>query len=210
MESARDSGDVCGRDVRAQGLQTSRCALPEKRPWCDGSSPPPGFERSRSVGARQDPAHDGVHALHPSHPRCPDAAAVCQQIVSEQESPNLMATDRRVSSTMEHSQRCSSAPARMEKGATTLCRCALLHARRGLDNPRERACLTALHHFLLTRPTGRPRRSGFAGSNYGRCVLRSWKPLSYRQHPTAHCDARRARPKSRGWPIRWSRPSGRS
>src|SRR5439155_26241930 len=33
-----------------------------------------------------------------------------------------------------------------------------------------------------------------------------WKPLRYRQHPTAHRDALRAKPQSGGWPTRCSRP----
>ena len=28
------------------------------------------------------------------------------------------------------------------------------HQLRGLDHPRKRACLTAVHHFFLTRPDG--------------------------------------------------------
>jgi len=54
------SGDGCGRDVRAKGLQTSRCSLPKQRPWGDCSITPPGLERARSVGARHYPAHDEV------------------------------------------------------------------------------------------------------------------------------------------------------
>ena len=34
--------------------------------------------RAGPVGARQYPEHDGVHALHHGHSRCPDTAALCQ------------------------------------------------------------------------------------------------------------------------------------
>ena len=37
------------------------------------------------------------------------------------------------------------------------------HERRGLDHPRKRACLTAVHHFLLTRPDGTTAAARFFG-----------------------------------------------
>jgi hypothetical protein len=37
------------------------------------------------------------------------------------------------------------------------------HQRRGLDHPRKRACLTAVHHFLLTRPDGTTAAERFFG-----------------------------------------------
>jgi len=37
------------------------------------------------------------------------------------------------------------------------------HQRRGLDHPRKRACLTAVHHFFLTRPDGTTAAERFFG-----------------------------------------------
>ena len=37
------------------------------------------------------------------------------------------------------------------------------HQRRGLDHPRKRACLTAGHHFFLTRPDGTTAAERFFG-----------------------------------------------
>ena len=37
------------------------------------------------------------------------------------------------------------------------------HALRGLDSPRKRACLTAVHNFLLTRPDGTTAAERFFG-----------------------------------------------
>jgi hypothetical protein len=37
------------------------------------------------------------------------------------------------------------------------------HQLRGLDRPRKRACLTAVHHFLLTRPDGTTAAERFVG-----------------------------------------------
>jgi len=39
------------------------------------------------------------------------------------------------------------------------------HALRGLDSPRKRACLTAVHKFLLTRPDGTTAAECFFGKN---------------------------------------------
>jgi hypothetical protein len=37
------------------------------------------------------------------------------------------------------------------------------HALRGLDSPRKRACLTAVHNFLFTRPDGTTAAERFFG-----------------------------------------------
>jgi hypothetical protein len=37
------------------------------------------------------------------------------------------------------------------------------HQLRGLDHPRKRACLTAVHNFLLTRPDGTTAAERFFG-----------------------------------------------
>src|SRR5207302_5141581 len=37
------------------------------------------------------------------------------------------------------------------------------HQLRGLDHPRKRACLTAIHNFLLTRPDGTTAAERFFG-----------------------------------------------
>ena len=37
------------------------------------------------------------------------------------------------------------------------------HQLRGLDHPRKRECLTAVHHFLLTRPDGTTAAERFFG-----------------------------------------------
>ena len=37
------------------------------------------------------------------------------------------------------------------------------HQLRGLDHPRKRACLTAMHHFFLTRPDGTTAAERFFG-----------------------------------------------
>jgi Family of unknown function (DUF6399) len=37
------------------------------------------------------------------------------------------------------------------------------HQLRGLDHPRKRACLTAIHHFFLTRPDGTTAAERFFG-----------------------------------------------
>jgi hypothetical protein len=37
------------------------------------------------------------------------------------------------------------------------------HQLRGLDHPRKRACLTAIHHFVLTRPDGTTAAERFFG-----------------------------------------------
>jgi hypothetical protein len=44
----------------------------------------------------------------------------------------------------------SSANVAGRNGYLSLCH----HQRRGLDQPRKRACLTAMHNFFLTRPDG--------------------------------------------------------
>ena len=39
------------------------------------------------------------------------------------------------------------------------------HQLRGLDHPRKRACLTAVHNFLRTRPDGTTAAERFFGQN---------------------------------------------
>ena len=55
------------------------------------------------------------------------------------------------------------------------------HQLRGLDHPRKRACLTAVHNFSSRVLTARPRRSAFSGRSPARWLPPFWEPLRYRQ-----------------------------
>ncbi len=46
------------------------------------------------------------------------------------------------------------------------------HERRSLDNPRKRACLPAIHNFLLTRSDGTTATERFFGRSPARCLPR--------------------------------------
>jgi hypothetical protein len=48
---------------------------------------------------------------------------------------------------------------------------------RGLDNPRKRACLTAVHNFLLKRSDGTTAAERFFGQKPRPCLPRYWNPL---------------------------------
>ena len=73
------------------------------------------------------------------------------------------------------------------------------HQLRGLDHPRKRACLSALHNSSFSRgQTGRLQRSGSSGRSLGRCLRRSWHPWRYRQRLSVHRSEPWARPKSTG------------
>jgi hypothetical protein len=75
------------------------------------------------------------------------------------------------------------------------------HQLRGLDHPRKRTCLTAIHHFFLTRTDGTAAAERFCGQKPRSMFAASWHPWRSRQHLSGHCSELWARPKSTGWPT---------
>jgi len=60
------------------------------------------------------------------------------------------------------------------------------HQLRGLEHPRKRECLTAVHNFASREQMGQPRRSGFSGRNLGRCLPRFCNLSRYHQRLSVH------------------------
>jgi Family of unknown function (DUF6399) len=63
------------------------------------------------------------------------------------------------------------------------------HQLRGLDLPRKRECLTAIHNFFSPGLTGRRPRSGFSVKSRGRCARRFWLLCTCHPHLAVHRDA---------------------
>src|SRR5262249_33538613 len=76
------------------------------------------------------------------------------------------------------------------------------HALRGLDPPRKRTCLTAIHNFFLTRADGTTAAERFFGQKPRRCLPRFWGGSKYRQRPSVHRGEQWARAEGIGWPTR--------
>ena len=74
------------------------------------------------------------------------------------------------------------------------------HERRSLDNPRKRACLPAIHNFLLTRSDGTTATERFFGRSPARCLPRFSRQSRYSQCPSVHRGEPWGRPKGIGWP----------
>jgi hypothetical protein len=73
---------------------------------------------------------------------------------------------------------------------------------RGLDHPRKRVCLTAMHNFFLTRADVTTSAERFFGQKPPRSMFVAiLDSSSYRQLPSVRCDEPWARLKGIGWPM---------
>ena len=58
------------------------------------------------------------------------------------------------------------------------------HQLRGLDRPRKRACLTAIHNFSSRGQMGQLQRSDFSGRSLAPCLPRYWIRSRYHLPPS--------------------------
>jgi Family of unknown function (DUF6399) len=75
------------------------------------------------------------------------------------------------------------------------------HQLRGLDHPRKRACLTAIHNFFLTRTDGTTAAERFFGQKPRSMFAAILASVEIPPAPLSRCSEPWARPKSTGWPT---------